>query len=137
MISNQKSPARRTTIFPFLVVKNGARAVEFYTTGLGAAVIERYEGSDGKLTAELSVEGAMFCVGDEEPAFNNLSPESIGGSPVRIVLVVSDPDAVFSRALEAGATQVCPVTTEESWKIGKLVDPFGHIWEIGHPLEEA
>lgn len=137
MTSNQKGPGRLATITPFLVVKNGGRAIEFYTTGLGAAAVERYEGPDGKLSAKLAIEDAVFFVGDEEPAFNNNSPETIGGSPVRIVLTVSDPDAVFNRALEAGATQVCPVTTEESWRIGKLIDPFGHIWEIGHPLDEA
>lgn len=119
---------------PFLVVKNGARAVEFYTSGLGAVELARFDGADGKLIAELAIEGAKFCIGDEEQEFNNLSPQTIGGSPVRIVLTVSDPDTIYARALEAGATQICPVTTEESWKIGKLMDPFGHIWEIGHPL---
>lgn len=136
MTSDNNKPKRLTTIAPFLVVKDGANAVEFYTTGLGAVEIVRYEEPDGRLTAGLAIEGAEFWVGDEEPAFNNLSPASIGGSPVRIVLTVNDPDTVFSQALAAGATQICPVTTETSWRIGKLMDPFGHIWEIGHPLNE-
>jgi PhnB protein len=136
MASNSKKPGITTTIIPFLVVKNGAKAVEFYTTGLGAVELVRYEGAGGKLTAKLAIEGAVIYVGDEEQEFDNLSPETIGGSPVRIVLTVSDPDTLFSRALQAGATQICPVTTEEDWRIGKLKDPFGHIWEIGHPLNK-
>jgi PhnB protein len=136
MTNNLKKPAIATTILPFLVVSNGARAVEFYTTGLGAVELVRYDGANGKLMSKLAIEGAGFYIGDEEQEFNNLSPETIGGSPVRIILTVSDPDTVFSRALQAGATQICPVTTEEDWRIGKLKDPFGHIWEIGHPLKE-
>ena len=134
MTSNNNRPGIPTTIVPFLVVKNGARAIEFYTTGLGATEVVRYNQPDGRLTAKLTIEGAEFYLGDEEPEFGNYSPESIKGSPVRIILIVNDPDTIFDRALSAGATQICPVTTEESWKIGKLVDPFGHIWEIGHPL---
>ncbi len=87
-----------------------------------------------KTYAELNIEGAVFQVGDEEPGYGNLSPKTIGGSPVRMILTVNDPDTIFSQAISAGAEQICPVTTEDSWKIGKLKDPFGHIWEIGHPL---
>ncbi len=134
MVSSK--PEISTTIMPFLVVKNGSKAVEFYTTGLGATELAHYKRPDGKLTAQLAIAGAEFWIGDEEIEFDNRSPETIGGSPVRIVLTVSDPDAVFARALKAGATQICPVTAEEDWKIGKLADPFGHIWEIGYPLKK-
>jgi PhnB protein len=127
--------SRPTTITPFLVVKSGAKAVDFYVAAFGAQELARYDMPDGKLTSRISIEGAELFLGDEESEFNNLSPDTIGGSAVRIVLTVADPDTIFTRALEAGATQICPVTTEESWKIGKLVDPFGHIWEIGHPLD--
>jgi PhnB protein len=125
-----------TTILPFLVVQNGAAALEFYTAGLSAVEIVRYDRPDGKLTARLAIEGAEFWLGDEELEFGNCSPDTIGGSPVRIILTVSDPDTLFASALNAGATQICPVTTEESWRIGKLKDPFGHTWEIGRPLNE-
>lgn len=136
MTRNNKKSSLQTTIVPFLVVSNGARAVEFYTKGLGAVEVARYDQPNGKLVAGLAIEGAEFWLGDEESEFSNYSPETIGGSPVRIILTVSDPDSFFARALDAGARQICPVTTEESWKIGKLMDPFGHIWEIGHPLNE-
>ena len=127
---------RPFTITPFLTVENAANALEFYTAAFGARVLERHDMPGGKITARIAIGGAEVFVGDEEPEFENFSPSTIGGSPVRIVLTVDDPDAMFTRALEAGATQICPVTTEESWRIGKLADPFGHIWEIGHPLDE-
>jgi PhnB protein len=122
------------TITPFLTVRHGNQAIQFYQSGLGATILKRYDSPDGKLSAKLAIEGAEFYIGDEETEFGNNSPETFGGSPVRIILVVQDPEAVYNRAIEAGAIQICPVTTEESWKIGKLKDPFGHIWEIGHPL---
>ncbi|MES1224007.1 MAG: VOC family protein [Bacteroidota bacterium] len=128
------NPDNKANIVPFLVVKNGAKAVEFYTAALGAIESLRYEKPDGKLMAKISFEGAEFWIGDEEAEYDNFSPDTIGGSAVRIILTVSDPDTIFSNALKAGATQICPVTVEEFWKIGKLKDPFGHIWEIGHPL---
>ena len=126
---------RPTTITPFLIVTNAAKALEFYMSAFGAQVLDRYDFPDGKVTSRIAIQGAELFVGDEEPEFNNFSPIAIGGSPVRIVLTVADPDSIFTRALEVGASQICPVTTEESWRIGKLKDPFGHVWEIGHPLE--
>lgn len=128
--------SKPAAITPFLVVKNSVKAVMYYTTAFGALELARYDASGGKITSKIAIQGAELWIGDEQPEFNNLSPDTIGGSAVRIVLTVSDPDTIFTRALEAGATQICPVTTEEFWRIGKLVDPFGHIWEIGHPLQE-
>ncbi|MGC3947612.1 MAG: hypothetical protein QM762_24420 [Chryseolinea sp.] len=125
----------KTSILPFLVVNNGASAVEFYVNAFRADVLEKFEASGGKVVAHMSIEGAGFWMGDEEAEFDNLSPMSIGGSPVRIVIITSKPEELFERALSAGATQICPVTVEEFWKIGKLKDPFGHVWEIGHPRD--
>ena len=122
-------------ITPFLIVQNATKALDFYKAAFGAVVLDRYDMSDGKVTSKIGIEGAELFVGDEEPEFANFSPTTIGGSAVRIILTVDDPDAVFTRAVESGATQICPVRTEESWRIGKLKDPFGHIWEIGHPLD--
>lgn len=126
-----------TTVTPFLVVKNGKQAIEFYKAGLGAKEIVQYNMPNGKLTAKFAIDGAEFYLGDEEPEYGNLSPDTIGGTAVRIVLTVNDPDTIFSTALKAGAYEICPVTTEEDWRIGKLKDPFGHIWEIGRPLNKT
>ena len=85
--------------------------------------------------ARLSVDGAEFWVGDESPEHKNFSPETIGGGSVRMVLTVPDPDAMFARAVKAGATAVVPVEEQHGWRVGRVVDPFGHHWEIGRELE--
>jgi Uncharacterized protein conserved in bacteria len=121
------------SITPFLTVKDGRKAIEFYTKGFGATLVAQHD-NKGKINAELSIGNALFYIGDEELEFGNSSPETFGGSPVRIILTVEDPDAYYDRAIAAGATMICPVTTEEDWRIGKLKDPFGHVWEIGRPL---
>ncbi len=122
-----------TTIAPWLSVRNGARAVDFYKAAFGASEVFRME-EGGSVVARLSVEGAEFWVGDESPEHFNFSPQTIGGSSVRIILTVADPDAVFARAVAAGASQVYPVGEEYGWRLGRVVDPFGHHWEIGRPL---
>jgi PhnB protein len=88
----------------------------------------------GSLKARLCVEGAEFWVADESPEHKNFSPETLNGSTARIVLVVKDPDAVFARAVAAGATSVYPVHEDYGWRLGRLMDPYGHHWEIGKPL---
>ena len=125
--------AVRTTIAPWLSVRNGAQAVEFYKSAFGAVEVFRMdEGSS--VVARLSVEGAEFWMGDESPEHGNFSPQSLNGSSVRIILTVADPDSVFTRALAAGASQVFPVGEEYGWRLGRVVDPFGHHWEIGGTL---
>lgn len=123
-----------TTIAPWLSVRDGARAAEFYKAAFGAKEIFRLD-NDGGVVARFSVEGAEFWMSDESPENENFSPESLGGATVRIILTVSDPDAMFARALAAGATQVFPVMEEHGWRLGRVKDPFGHHWEIGRPIE--
>ena len=123
-----------TTITPFLTVSNGKEAVDFYISAFKAIEEVRYDLSDGKLTSKISIEGAQFWIGDEEPEFGNLSPDLKSGSPVRIILQTKNADELFEMALKFGATEICPMTTESDWRIGKLRDPFGHIWEIGYTL---
>ena len=118
-----------------LSVRNGARAVEFYKAAFGATEIFRIEDPGGSVVSRLSVEGAEFWVSDESPEHANYSPESLGGGTVRMVLTVPDPDATFAKAVAAGAREVVAVKDDYGWRLGRVVDPFGHHWEIGHPLE--
>lgn len=122
-----------TTIAPWLCVRGGSRAVEFYKAAFGAVELFRM-GEGDSAVARLSIAGAEFWLSDESPEHHNYSPESLGGITVRIILTVPDPDAVFARAVKAGAKEVFPVTEEHEWRIGRVVDPFGHHWEIGRPL---
>ena len=99
----------------------------------------RIDAEDGAVVAQLSVGEAEFWVADESPEHHNFSPESLGpefrgGATVRMVMVVADPDTVFERAVKAGAIVVWPVADQEyGWRVGRVVDPFGHHWEIGRP----
>jgi PhnB protein len=131
------------SIAPWLSVRNGARAVEFYRSAFGAVEVYHLDDPGGGVVSRLSVNGAEFWLSGESPGespqHDNPGPESPGpdspaGGPVRMILTVADPDAVFGRALDAGASEVFPVGEGHGWRLGRLVDPFGHHWEIGRPL---
>ncbi len=126
----------KTALHSFLVVSDAIAAIRFYCNAYGAIVQQQYDQGNGRTIAKLSIDNNEFWLGSEEPEFGNYGPSTLKGSPVRMILIVQDPEALFAQAVTAGATQICPVRTEESWKIGKLTDPFGHIWEIGHPLTD-
>jgi PhnB protein len=122
------------SIAPMLSVRHGARAVEFYKTAFGAIEVYRVEDPTGAVVSRLSVDGAEFWLADESPEHGNFSPESLGGGSARLILTVPDPDAMFARALAAGAHTVFAVEEAHGWRLGRVVDPFGHHWEIGRPL---
>jgi PhnB protein len=124
---------RKITIAPMLSVRNGARAVEFYKAAFSARELFRIDSEDGAVVAQLSAGGAEFWLADESPQHQNFSPESLGGGSVRMVMTVEDPDAAFDKAVKAGATVVWPVRNDYGWRLGRIVDPFGHHWEIGKP----
>ena len=136
-MSGQAQSAVKTSIAPMLSVRRGAQAIKFYKAAFGAEVRYRIDNDKGEVVARLGVDGAEFWVADESPEHANFSPETLHGGTVRMVLIVSDPDSAFSRAIAAGATAVHPVTNEHGWRLGRLVDPYGHHWEIGKPLREG
>ncbi len=133
-VQPQRAEGQKTSIAPMLSVRNGARAVEFYKSAFGARELFRIDDERGAVVARLSVEEAEFWVADESPEHRNFSPESLGGGSVRMVMIVEDPDAAFERAVAAGATVVWPVNNQHGWRLGRIVDPFGHHWEIGKPV---
>lgn len=117
-----------------LSVRRGAEAVEFYQSAFDASVVFRIDAPDGAVVARLSVEGAEFWVADESPEHQNFSPETLSGSTTRMVVIVDDPDTAFVKAVAAGGTVVRPVADQYGWRLGRLVDPYGHHWEIGKPI---
>ncbi len=127
---------RKVTIAPMLSVRNGIQAVDFYKEALGAEELFRIQSEDGKVVAQLAVEGAEFWVADESPEHFNFSPETLNGGTVRMIVTVVDPDAVFNKAVSAGAIVINPVTLNYGWRLGRIADPFGHHWEIGKPLRK-
>jgi predicted enzyme related to lactoylglutathione lyase len=122
-----------TSIQPELWVEPTSAAAAFYLAAFGATVIHRVgEGDD--IVAQLSVDEAAFWVAPPSPAMKRLNPQTINGTTSRTLLVVADPDLVLEQAVRAGATQTSPVGDEHGWRLGRIVDPFGHEWEIGKPL---
>jgi PhnB protein len=123
-----------TTIAPMLSVRRGAESVAFYKAAFGAEEVFRVDSDDGAVVARLSVDGAQLWVADESPENSNFSPGTVNGSTTRMVLTVDNPDAAFDRAVAAGAKVVWPVADQYGWRLGRVVDPYGHHWEIGKPL---
>jgi len=127
-----------TTVSTLLNVRHGAEAINFYTRAFSARVLSRMDAPDGSVVAHLSVGKGSFWLADESPAHQNFSPETLGGSSMRMVIIADDPQAVFAQAVAAGASSICPVRDESyGWRVGRVLDPFGHHWEIGKPLSES
>jgi PhnB protein len=107
--------------------------VAFYQAALGAEVVYRFE-TDDDVVAQLRVGDTLFWVESESPEHGNYSPETLKGSSARMLLVVDDPDTLLEEAVTYGATELSPVEDAHGWRLGRVEDPFGHRWEIGHPL---
>jgi PhnB protein len=122
-----------TSIQPELWVENAEEAVRFYRVAFGATVLHRVgEGDD--IVAQLGVGDAAFWVAPTSAQMKRLSPRAIDGATSRTLLVVEDPESVVRQAVAAGATESSPVSNEHGWLLGRIIDPFGHEWEIGVPL---
>ena len=119
------------SLAPWLTISKHAKAIEFYKAAFAATEVYHHDDPSGGTVVRLSVNGAEFWVSEETESSH---PEPVGGDSVRLILTVPDPDALFARALAAGATQVFPVSEGHGWRVGRLADPFGLHWEIGHPL---
>ncbi len=140
------------SVTPFLSVRDAARAVEFYRKAFGATELERMAEPDGKLNhALLKIGDSIVRLTDDRSRHVaewaakgwSRSPQSLGGTPVHFYLYVEDSDAVYKRAIAAGAKAMEPVT-DKDWgdRIGSLTDPFGHIWMVAThkkdvPFEEV
>jgi PhnB protein len=122
-----------TSIQPELWVDQASQAVEFYVDAFGAAVLHRV-GEGDEIVAQLAVGDASFWVAAAGSSMGRFSPKTIGGGTSRTLLVVEDPDSVLKKAVDAGAAETSPVGDEHGWRIGRIVDPFGHEWEIGKPI---
>ena len=118
------------SLTPVLTVRDVGAAVDFYVRGLGASVVHR-----SGLVVEMAVAGARFRVAEEAPAAGNLSPASLGGTTVRLNLLIDDPDSLVAAAVAAGAVEISPVADQPfGLRQGRIEDPFGHHWLIGRPL---
>jgi PhnB protein len=122
-------------IQPELWVERAGEALAFYEAAFDARVVHCVgEGDD--IVAQLAVGDASFWVATAGPDMGRFSPSAIGGGTGRTLLVVDDPDSVVQTAVAAGAAAKALVNDEHGWRVGRIVDPFGHEWEIGKPIGE-
>jgi PhnB protein len=132
-------PEGHHTVAPYLAIKNGAKALEFYKKAFGAS--ERYSLllPDGRLGhAEIGLGDSIVMLSDEFPEYGGKAPDTLGGSPVSIHLYVQDVDAFFKKALAAGAIERKPVMDQfYGDRSGQLEDPFGHLWWVATHKEDV
>jgi PhnB protein len=132
-------PDGHHTVAPYLAIKNAASALDFYKTAFGATETYKLIIPDGRVGhAEIRLGDSLIMLSDEFPEFGGKAPESLGGSPVSIHLYVEDVDAVFKRALAAGARELKPVMDQfYGDRSGQLQDPFGHLWWVATHKEDV
>jgi uncharacterized glyoxalase superfamily protein PhnB len=129
-------PPAMPPLAPHLVCDGAADAIEFYKAAFGATEMMRMPGHDGRLMhAAIVIDGAVVMLVDENRQFGMLGPKALGGTPVTLHLTVADADAAIARAEKAGATVKMPAA-DMFWgdRYGQVVDPWGHVWSIAHPL---
>jgi PhnB protein len=126
-------------VSPYLVVDGAQKAIEFYTTVLGATERMRMPGPDGRLGhAEIEVGDSIIMLADEYPDMGAKAPAAYGGSPVSVMVYVEDVDATVNRATEAGATVVRPLENQfYGDRSATFDDPFGHRWTIATHVEDV
>jgi len=133
MENNATNGPVKTSVEPWLSVYHGNNAIDFYKSAFNAVETYRMDVPDGSVVAKLSIDGAEFWIsGGTETA--RPARTDAGDIPVRMILTVADPDAVFAQAVAAGASIIFPVGEDYGWRLGRIEDPFGHHWEIGKLL---
>ncbi|MEP6743687.1 MAG: VOC family protein [bacterium] len=132
-------PAEYPGVTPYLSVKGGAEAIEFYKKGFGATELSRLANPDGTIGhAEIKIGNALVMLADEYPDYGNFSPKTLGGSAVRLHMYVEDVDAFFEKAVAAGAKVLIPIADQfYGDRSGRLEDPFGHVWLVSTHVEDV
>ena len=132
-------PENLTAVTPHLVVAGAAQAIDWYAKAFGATEEMRMPAPDGRLMhACVRINGAAIFLVDEMKEWGAIGPKALKGSPVTIHLMVEDVDAVFDRAVKAGATVTMPVD-DPFWgdRYGCLEDPYGHKWSVATHVRDV
>lgn len=133
-------PEGSASIVIYLTVKGADKAIEFYKKAFNATETGRITTPDKKVGhAELVIEGSTIMLAEEMPEWGNKAPDTLGGSPVGICLYVNNVDAVFKKALEAGAKVEGDMEVKDQFygdRSGNIIDPFGHKWTIATHMED-
>jgi PhnB protein len=127
------------TVTPYLIVRGAAAAIDFYKKAFAATELFRMPAPGGKVGhAEILIGNSRIMLADEFPEMDARSPASFGGSPVGLLLYVPDVDALFQRAVAAGAAVKKPLADQfYGDRSATLTDPFGHLWTISTHKEDV
>jgi len=135
----QAIPTGYAGVTPYLIIRDAARALEFYKKAFAATEVMRFPAPGGKIGhAEIKIAGGVVMLADESPEMGHKSPQALGGTPITLMFYVSDVDAQFAKAVAAGGT-VKQALKDQFYgdRSGTITDPFGHIWTIATHKEDV
>jgi len=132
-------PDGHHSVTPYLIIKGAAAALDYYTRAFGATELFRMPAPEGKIGhAEIKIGDSPIMLADECPEMGYKSPQTLGGSPVSIMIYVEDVDSVFKQAIAAGGKEQRPVKDQfYGDRSGTLEDPFGHVWHVATHKEDV
>jgi PhnB protein len=137
----QAIPKGFNTLTSYITVNGAVEAIEFYKKAFGAREVGRITMPDGTIGhAELEIGDSKIMLADESKQWGNLSPKTLGGSPVSLCIYVENVDAVFAKALKEGAKVSGEMEVKDQFygdRTGSLIDPFGHKWSIMTHIEDV
>ena len=126
------------SITPYLIIKGAAEAIDFYKKAFGATELFRMEHNGQIGHAELKIGDSPIMLADEQPAMGYLSPKSLGGTPVSIMIYLEDVDTVYGQAIQAGGEELKALQDQfYGDRSGTLKDPFGHVWTVATHKEDV
>lgn len=138
MVNVKPIPDGYHSVTPYLIAKGAAAAIEFYKKAFGATELFRME-HEGKIGhAEIKIGDSPIMLADEHPEMGFVSPKTLGGTPVSMMIYVDDVDTVFNRAIESGGVQLKPLLDQfYGDRSGTLTDPYGHVWTVATHKEDV
>jgi PhnB protein len=134
----QAIPAGYGGVTPYLIIRDAARALDFYKKAFGATEVMRFPAPGGKIGhAEMKIGEGVVMLADESPEMGHKSPQTLGGTAITLMFYVTDVDAQFAKAVAAGGTIKQPLKDQfYGDRSGTITDPFGHIWTIATHKED-
>jgi PhnB protein len=132
-------PEGYNSVTPYLSIKGAAAAIDYYKEVFGATELFRMGGPDGKVGhAEIKIGNSPIMLADEYPDMEFVSPQTLGGTPVGLMIYVDDVDTMFKQAISRGAKEVKPLQNQfYGDRSGTLKDPFGHVWTVATHIEDV
>ena len=126
------------SVTPYLIIKGAAKAIDFYKQAFGATELFRMEHNGQIGHAEIKIGDSPIMLADEQPEMKYLSPQTLGGTPVSIMIYVDDVDTIYKQAIDAGSTEVKALQDQfYGDRSGTLTDPFGHVWTVATHTEDV